>query len=285
MKITLVLVCFSIIFCSAFSQSTFDKSLNEVSADIAGKLSQKNKKKIVVLYVTDINKAQTSTGKYMADIISVNIVNDQGNFEVFDRENLSGIVEAKKMIAEGYIDANKAKELGKILAVEAIVIGTYTVLTRTLKLTLKALDVNSGFVIAATMKDLPINEDAGALLGISIGTGDNNANKEFNNRPLNTNESYNNPETVNKKCEKENTGDFCLENRTKTKKLISIGKRGSSNEIASMTLDINQTQCFYNLEAINYGYVIYTGTEPRYPSERTGQILIEKCKSKTLVIK
>ena len=107
MKIKSIIVFLLISTFNAYSQNTFDKSLNEISIDIAGKLSQKGKKKIVVLYVTDINKSQTVAGKYMADVISVNIVNDQGNFEVFDRENLSGIVEAKKMMAEGYIDATK----------------------------------------------------------------------------------------------------------------------------------------------------------------------------------
>jgi len=286
MKKVLILVCFSFIFCSAFSQSTFDKSLNEVSADIAGKLSQKNKKKIVVLYVTDINKAQTVAGKYIADVISVNIVNDQGNFEVFDRENLSGIVEAKKMIAEGYIDANKAKELGRILAVDAIVIGNYTVLTTTLKLTLKALDVNSGFVIAATMKDLPITTDAGALLGITVGTGDNNTNKGFNNRPLNSNESYNNPETVNKDCESKNTGDYCFINNTNKVMYVTVFREGEGT-LGEIAVEIGQTQCFYDIKATSYKYVIGSKRWTWYmrDAERNGQIIVEKCKSKTFVIK
>lgn len=286
MKKILFLVCFSFIICFAFSQSTFDKSLNEVSADIAGKLSQKNKKKIVVLYVTDINKAQTVAGKYMADVISVNIVNDQGNFEVFDRENLSGIVEAKKMMAEGYIDANKAKELGRILAVDAIVIGNYTVLTTTLKLTLKALDVNSGFVIAATMKDLPITTDVGALIGITVGTGDNNANKGFNNRPLNSNESYNNPETVNSKCKENGTGDYCFVNKTNKVMYVTLygGGKGTLGEI---TLDIGQTQCFYDIKASSYNYVIGSKrwSWRMSDAERNGQLQVEECKSKTFIVK
>jgi hypothetical protein len=288
MKKILLLVCFSFIFfSSSFSQITFDKSLNEVSADIAGKLSEKNKKKIVVLYVTDINKAQTTAGKYMADVISVNIVNDQGNFEVFDRENLSEIVETKKMMAEGYIDANKAKELGRILAVDAIVIGNYTVLTATLKLTLKALDVNSGFVIAATMKDLPITADVGALLGITVGTVDNNANKGFNNRPLNSSESYNNPESVDKNCEINNKGDYCFQNNTKF--LINVDLSGSK-----CTLKPGEVQCFYNANVgvFNYSLVAWKNNQPsRMPKASSydyyaeGQVRIEKCKSKTFVIK
>ncbi|MBK6903351.1 MAG: hypothetical protein IPH04_11225 [Saprospirales bacterium] len=123
---------------------------------------------------------------------------------VFDRENLSGIAEANKMIAEGFIDVNKAKELGKLLSVDAIIIGNYTVLSNTIKLTIKALDSSNG---CCHRKDLPIDGDAGALLGINVpssgGGVDNNANRGFN-RPLNSNEQYNNPETVNKECETKN---------------------------------------------------------------------------------
>ncbi|HRQ30926.1 MAG TPA: CsgG/HfaB family protein [Saprospiraceae bacterium] len=237
MKTFLSIVIIAFFISSSLSQSTFDKSLNEISDEMAIKLSEKNKKKIVVLYVTDINKSQTVAGKYMADVISVHIVNNPGNFEVFDRENLSGIVEAKKMIAEGYIDANQAKQLGKILAVDAIIIGNYTVLSSTLKLTMKALDVNSGFVIAAGMKDLPINADVGALLGINSGPASNdlNANRGFNNRPMNSNESYNNPETVNKKCETDNTGDYCFTNSTNFKLKILVHKKAFSTHAASYT--------------------------------------------------
>lgn len=303
MKKVLLLVCFSIIFCSAFSQSTFDKSLNEVSADMAGKLSQKSKKKIVVLYVTDINKAQTVAGKYMADVISVNIVNDQGNFEVFDRENLSGIVEAKKLMAEGYIDANKAKELGRILAVDAIVIGNYTVLTTTLKLTLKALDVNSGFVIAATMKDLPINADVAALLGINIGSEGNNntSNRGFNGQPISSNEIYNNETTVSSDCQKYGYGNYCFTNRLPNKVEVHL-KQGTKKALKKLdsdnkpmfyepepyriiqielTLEPNQTQCIYELKSGSCSYEIILGSRRILQ----GEIYVEQCKSKTFVIK
>ena len=280
---------------SAFAQNTFDRSLGELSAEIAEKLQAKEKKKIVVLYVTDINKSQTVAGKYMADVISVHIVNNAGNFEVFDRENLSGIAEAKKMIAEGYIDANQAKQLGKILAVDAIIIGNYTVLSTTLKLTLKALDVNNGFVIAAGMKDLPINADAGALLGISVGSGssDLNANKGFN-RPMNSNESYNNPETVSKNCEINNTGDYCFTNGTNLKLKVLVNSRSiqgrfSSNRGVDYSLILipGQTQCFYNMKVNPYNYYFFDITKhaEMYDYQFSGQINVEQCKSKTFVIK
>lgn len=274
----IVLVC---IAKPSFAQSGFDKSLAEISFDLTYKLNLKKKKKVVVLFIKDINKATTVAGKYLADVISVNIVNDTTDFQVFDRENLSGIVEANKLIAEGYIDVDKAKELGKLLSVEAIIIGNYTVLSNTIKLTLKALDSNSGFVIAASMKDLPIDGDAAAILGININESNNADNRGFN-KPINSNEQINNPETVNKECATNNTGDYCFENSTKTEMTIYIGQVGSSWSSQDMSLNPGQTQCFYNLKAGNYKYA---DRSFHFIPTIKGQILVEKCKSKTFVIK
>lgn len=284
----LLLALFSL---SLAAQGTFDKALGEISADLSAKLSQKDKKKVVVLYVTDINKTQTAAGKYMGDQISVSIVNNPGNFMVFDRENLSGIAEANKLIAEGYIDVDKAKELGKLLSVEAIIVGNYTVLSNTIKLTLKALDSSNGFVIAASAKDLPIDADAGALLGINVPSagGNVNAGNLGFNRPLNSNEQYNNPGTVSQECETKKTGDFCFTNKTTQTVNVGLNTRDYQGYFnfhpeKSMTLSPGQTQCFYNISARNYNYLItiYASPTAKY---LTGQILVEKCKSKTFEIK
>ncbi len=282
MKKTIQLIIVLLIASNTFAQNTFDKSVNEASTDLADKLVLKNKKKIVVLYVTDLNKTQTVAGKYIADVISVNIVNNAGNFEVFDRENLSGIAEAKKMIAEGYIDVDKAKALGKMLSVEVIIIGSYTVLSNTLKLTLKALDSNTGLVIAATGKELPIDSDAGALLGINI---------ETNRSRNNSNRGVNNQGTANKDCEINNTGEYCFTNNTSHQLRVTVNPTGIM-DYKELTLEVGQTQCFYNLRAQPHNYHIQQlGVVPRITRsydppriERQGQISVEKCKSKTFVI-
>ena len=280
MKHFLFIVLWTFALTTSFAQGAFDKSIAEFSTDLADKLSLKSKKKVVVLYITDINKATTVAGKYIADVISINIVNNAGNFQVFDRENLSGIAEAKKLISEGYIDVDKAKELGRLLSVDAIIVGNYTVLSNTIKLTAKALDANTGFIISASMKDLLIDNDAGALLGINVSSSNNagntgNSDRGFN-RPLNSNEQYNNPTTVNKECETKSIGDFCFENRRGKQVEVYDNSRNKT-----MMLAPSQTQCYYNAVAGNYNYRI---DENGYVIAQ-GQILVEKCKSKTFTIK
>ncbi|MFN0175654.1 MAG: CsgG/HfaB family protein [Saprospiraceae bacterium] len=283
---------FSILFLAfissaSFAQGAFDKSIAEFSTDLADKLSQKGKKKVVVLYITDINKATTVAGKYIADVISINIVNNAGNFQVFDRENLSGIAEAKKLISEGYIDVDKAKELGRLLSVEAIIVGNYTVLDKTIKLTAKALDANTGFIVAASMKDLLLDNDASALLG--IGGTSPNSDRGFNS-PLNSNEKINNPETVNKECATKNIGDYCFENRRINQ--IDVTFYSGAGSGREMTLSPGQTQCFYNVAVANCKYSLVevhrSSEDGRIVSRQSfanGEILVEKCKSKTFTIK
>lgn len=299
----LIIFCCALLFVVPISaQGEFDRGIAEISSELSTRLTAKDKKKVVVLYITEINKATTIAGKYIADLISINIVNDPNNFEVFDRENLSGIAEAKKLIAEGYIDAAKAQELGKLLAVQTIIVGNYTVLNTTMKLTIKALDVNSGFVIAAAMKDLPLDKNAEALLGVNFSQENINSqspNLGFNDQPLNSNEHYNNPATVNSDCKEKKSGDYCFfHSRKDTTFYIQLIPNGAKGDTKwTMTLTPGQTQCFYELPVGVYNYWIkfratgaaavqskFSGGDGMI-THLKGQITVNQCRSKTYTIR
>lgn len=312
MKTTILLTLLVLSFFNCFSQGSFDKSINNVSNDLAEKLILKNKKKIAVLFVkensklevnkADANKSNTVAGKYIADMVSVNLINNPQDFQVFDRDNLSGIVEAKKLIDEGYIDAENTKKLGIILAVEVLIIGNYTVLNDSIKLTLKALDVNTGSALAANMRNLPIDADAASLLGIRLPNNSSFGNKGFNNS-LKSNEDYNNPNSVATECETKNTGDYCFTNQKNFVIKLDYSKVDGGvplgyNVNPHLTLEPGQTGCVYELTcgAYKYSYEdptkrVHTGYSSSYggddtkPQRISGQFKVEKCASKTLIIK
>lgn len=293
-----VILLMSMLFFSSslFSQSVFDKSISGATNDLAAELSQLNKKKLVVLYIKEITEAETIPGKYIGDIISNDFVNNPANFEVFNRANLPHIVEAKKLIAEGYIDVPKAKELGKILSVDVIIVGTYMVLEiiNELELILQAFDSRTGAIIASKRNSIQLDSKAGAVFGINVAKDDlgKNTNRGFNNRPINSDENYNNPRTVGKDCETNNTGDYCFTNETSHQFRITVNPSGRM-DYKYLTLEAGQTQCFYNLQVRVYNYEIQQldnlprplSFDRRPVINRQGQISIEKCKSKTFVIK
>lgn len=279
----------SLTICYSQTPSAFDKALDEISTDLAAKLKALDKLKIVVLYITDIDKQMTSAGKYLADVISVNIVNNPGSFMVFDRGNLNEIVEAKKLFAEGYIDATKAQELGKILGVNAIIIGNYTQLSNTIKLTLKALDSNTGFVVAASMKDLPLNNDAGVLLGINIVSQEVNNSSTY--KP--TSGEVTGKVSKNPKCKDSNTGDYCFQNSTNYKIILRFySPPGKGYVQQDAILDPGQKQTFYDIPVGNYIYSVMR-TSNRYPTTSNsgndgsikGNVFVEICQEKVFIIR
>jgi hypothetical protein len=122
------------------------------------------------------------------------------------------------------------------------------------------------------------------------------------NAPINSNESYNDPETVNKDCEKNKTGEYCFTNSTQTRvkvvlyiedKNANTGSWGATMTTWSSeaNIDPGQTECFSDIQTTNYGYSIkvissgFTRTMDEVNKDRKGHVNVEQCKSKTYVIK
>jgi len=295
MKKILTLISLLLFAFSCYPQSAIDKALNEVSSELAEKLKSANKIKILVLYVTDINKKESNAGKYFANAIYNGLMKNPAGFQVFGRDNINDIKEVNNLITAGYIDEDKTKELGKIFVTDATIFGSYTVLKDRIMLTLKAIDSDNGLLVTVCMKDLPKDDDAGALLGINV------SSKGFN-APINSNESYNDPETVNKDCGKNKTGEYCFMNSTETrvKVILYIEDKNANTGSwgATMTtwsseanIDPGQTECFSDIQTTNYGYSIkvissgFTRTMDEVSKDRKGHVNVEQCKSKTYVIK
>jgi len=283
----------------------FDSQLEKLAQGIAVKLDSKGKKKIAVWGFVTENGERTALGNYLTEDFSVYVTNFGEKFEVIDRNHLDILLKEHKLNSEGYIDDNTAKELGKIIAVDAIITGTYTVLNTTVKVRAKVLDTETALQFAANMASLPINEEVASYLGISV-NGGNTTNKGFNTS-LNSNETINNPETVDPKCKEENFGDLCLFNSTNQKMIVLIRyfryADTTKNTKIHKTIIINpgETKCvyrFWNREIFYHvanwesfqedfkGIETYLYNQGYYKFLKDlGELKIETCKSKTFTIK
>jgi TolB-like protein len=289
MKKVLSFFYVSMIMFTSFSQSSkFDIALNAISTDLAEKLSGLNKKNVVVLYITDIDKQMTSAGKYLADVISVNLVNTPARLQVFNRDNLNVMKEIDEVYKDAYISPANAKEIGRILSVDVIVIGKYTKLSNTIKLTLQALDSDNGFVVAACMQNLPLNADAGELLGITVISNDSDPRSSSASNEVTGNVSKN----IN--CKEQNIGDYCFVNQKNSMLVIHYNKGQQSSAFSTSTISIEagQTSCLYDLSVGPWRYWYedpikrsHSGGYDTGPAIISGQFLIEKCQSKKFVLR
>lgn len=289
----LTLVLISVQFLTA--QTAFDAKLQELAEKVAVQIAQQGKAKVAVWDFINTQGEITNGGKFIAEDFSVYFTNaSKGTYQVMDRNHLDQILKEHKLNAEGFIDPETAKELGRLKAVDAIITGTVDILDTQLKVRVKVLDTETALQIAAEIGYLPIDANMASFLGVpGMGTQSSGAaNRGFNN-PINSNEGYNNPETVNKACESNNTGDYCFSNTTKDNFIVSINANGTA-----LQLPPGQTQCLYNMTAGSYNYHVMGGRDYGRGQARIyrvsdafiyvhdqGQLLVEKCKSKSFVIK
>lgn len=301
-----VLFFMSLFFASSITiAQDFDTQLETLAEKLSKRIDSKGKTKVAVWGFFTENGEKTALGNYITEDFSVYLTNLGESFEVIDRNHLDVLLKEHRLNSDGYIDENTAKQLGKIVAVDAIITGTYTVLNSVIKVRAKALDTETALQFAASMGNLPINENIASYLGISV-NGGNTTNRGFNT-PLNSNETINDPNTVDPGCAKNETGDLCFTNITNEKVLVNIqtpryGKY-YYNLYKVLTLDPNESKCFYNLSNNSVKFYVtswknfvdiekFNGSEQNVGKDRyaswlkdKGELKVETCKSKTYTIK
>ena len=134
----------SLFFTSCLFAQDFDSKLEGLAEDIATKIGEKSKKKIAVWGFFEASGNQTALGNYITEDFSVYITNHGENFEIIDRNHLDLLLKEHQLNAEGFIDSDTAKEIGKITAADAIITGTYSIVgTDKVKVRVKVLDTES----------------------------------------------------------------------------------------------------------------------------------------------
>ena len=270
-----------------FSQKNVRDSLKEFTIEVVRKAMEKGKvKKLAVWDFTNMNKEVFNFGSYIAEQFSV-YADQVDSVELMDRQNLKSVLNEHKLKSEGFIDKSTIMELGKFKDVDAVVVGSVIMAGKDFQIIVKIIETSLGRTVAADEQYFEIDSRLAATLGVEFGgnTDSNSPNLGYN-RPLNSNEQYNNSSTVNKECEKLNTGDYCFYNASDEKIIVKIS---TSDNLAKyyetqMTLNPKESKCIYSQIATTYKFNAYFFDNITKGSDY-GVFLIEKCKSKTFSIK
>ena len=136
----------------AFSQGPAVNSLSSGLSEIA---NRSGKKTVAVVDFTDLQGCVTELGRYMAEDISVALVNNAKEFEVIDRTNLRVLMQEHKLASTGIIDPATARKLGQVAGVDAIVTGTITPVGDSVHVSAKVLDTESAKMLGGITVDIP----------------------------------------------------------------------------------------------------------------------------------
>ena len=179
-----VCLCIMLAFIPVRAQGGLDQRVSELSQQIATKMSAKQKTTIAVVEFTDLQGNVSDFGRFLAEEL-VTRLGDLEKFKVIERQLLTKIIAEQKLSLSGVVDPASAKQLGKILGVDAIVVGSVTNLAQSVRVNARLISTETGEVFATAAADIFKDESVTGLMSatssrssaISSGASDSQAKK------------------------------------------------------------------------------------------------------------
>lgn len=157
---------------AAFAQSQgMDKEISALAEKLASQVKESGRKKVTVLDFSDLQGNTTELGRFLAEEVSVSLVERRSGFSVMDRANLKTILAEHKLTVEGLIDPENAKKLGQFSGVDAIVLGSVTPLESEVAITTKIIATDTAEIVGAARARISKAKEIEQLVGSAISSG------------------------------------------------------------------------------------------------------------------
>ncbi len=205
------------------SQDPFENSIASLSKIITDSLNNSGKKQIAVTSITESDNRGQNLREYIRESVEEYVHANSKGYKVLERQKLQLVLDEQKVSSEAIINDSTRVKLGRLFGVDAIVLGSITLTTNEIKLSLRAIDIVTGEIIALKSQVISKTERIKDLLEEQIKTEDK-AQQAIQPVP-----EYNDPD-----CELKNRGPFDL---LTTPNMIASWCR--AGEIKSISLKVN----------------------------------------------
>lgn len=149
--------------------SDLDNSLADLSGQIASEMQSKQRQVIAVIEFSDLDGRVTELGKYISEELITRLFRT-GKFQVIERQLMIKVIKEHELNLSGLVDESSAKELGRILGVDAICSGTITDLVSQVKVNARLISTETGSLFAVATVSIAKDEVISSLMEKSYST-------------------------------------------------------------------------------------------------------------------
>ncbi len=153
------------------SAQTLDQGIKELATQIANEMSEGNRQKIAVVEFSDLDGKITELGKFLSEELITKLFASK-KFNVVERQLLNKVLYEYKLNLTGLIDETTAKQIGKILGVDAICSGTITDLVNSVKINARLISTETGSIFSVASAQIQKDEVVKKLLDNIPSTSD-----------------------------------------------------------------------------------------------------------------
>jgi TolB-like protein len=156
------------VFVCVCSTAALAQDMRPASAALAVKIAASGRKTVAVVDFTDLQGCVTELGRYMAEDVSVALLDNAKGFEVIDRTNLKILMQEHKLTSSGIIDPATARKLGQIAGVGALVTGTIAPRSDNIHVSVKVLDTETAKMLGGVTAEIPRTKTVEELLAKGV---------------------------------------------------------------------------------------------------------------------
>jgi TolB-like protein len=154
-----------IVICPAplLAQGGLDQRVNELSQQITKEMSDNQKTTIAIIEFSDLQGNVTDLGRFLAEELITRLYQTK-KFKVIERQLLNKIISEQKLSLTGMVDPKSAKQLGKVLGVDAVASGTITDLAQSLRVNARLISTETGEIFAVASTEVFKDESVTKLI-------------------------------------------------------------------------------------------------------------------------
>tara|TARA_R110002012_G_scaffold208038_4_gene378073 strand:+ start:9046 stop:10026 length:981 start_codon:yes stop_codon:yes gene_type:complete len=152
---------------SAFSQS-IDEAVGALAEELGAQLGEEGTERLAIFSFSDLNGFESALGDFISEELTTSLFG-VGDFQIVERTELNRVIQEHELYASGIFDTDTIAELGKFLAIDALVTGTITRFDESVRINSKVIDISTGRIFAAAAVTLPRDSMVDSLLKQSSG--------------------------------------------------------------------------------------------------------------------
>jgi len=143
----------------AVAAGDYDAALGQLAMQFSAELATAHIRAVSVLDFTDLQGTPTELGRLLAEDFSIKLVSSQKQFDVIDRQNVQFLLKEHNLSQEGFINPQTRRELGNLIGIDTVVTGTSTPLGNQIRLSVRAVSVETGKIVAAAMATVQLTSE------------------------------------------------------------------------------------------------------------------------------
>jgi TolB-like protein len=148
---------------SLFAATDFRSGIDDIVKQIVDSMESEQKKRVAIMDFRNIDQSVSKLGMYLSETLITKLFQTH-KFKVIERSQLGQALQEIGLGQTGVVDQKTAQEVGKVLGVDSLVIGTVTDLVNSIDINARLISTGTGEVFAVESSEIQKNAVVDTLM-------------------------------------------------------------------------------------------------------------------------